>query len=70
MVNTPNTRSMPPFPPAPNEPYHPEKLPPNIPIPGKPESVPGKRDYKCKICGKVFSSKEELDEHMHEAHSG
>jgi len=67
MVNGIKAKSVPP-PPAPDNPYHPEKLPPNIPIPGKPEAVAGSRS-KCKKCGKVYSSKEELDEHMHEAHS-
>jgi len=68
MVNSIKAKSVPP-PPGSDNPYHPERLPPNIPIPGKPEAIAGPRSYKCKKCGKVYSSKEELEEHMHEEHS-
>ena len=44
---------------------NPEKPLPSVPIPGKISSGGGKRGvYKCKICAKVFNSKEELDVHL------
>lgn len=64
-----NTLKIESIPPMPNNPEHPENPPSKIPIPGEQEVVGSQRNFKCKRCGKVFGSKEELDEHMHEAHS-
>lgn len=63
---TESSRSMPlPIP----EP-HPEKPPPNIPIPGTPTIGGGEtqKQFKCKICGKVFDSKKELKVYIETAH--
>jgi hypothetical protein len=55
-------KSIPPLPKGPEP--HPEKPPPNVPSPGEP-SGGGKRGvFKCKICGKVFSSEDELQLHL------
>lgn len=49
---------------------HPEKPPPNIPIPGTPSVGVNEKQkqFKCKVCGKVFNSKEELKAHMETDH--
>ena len=63
-----NTESIPPTQniPEPN----PERPLPGVPIPGEMGKGGGKRGvYKCKICGKIFSSKEELDLHLKLTHS-
>jgi hypothetical protein len=44
---------------------NPEKPLPSVPIPGNISLGGGERGvYKCKICGKIFNSKEELDVHL------
>ncbi len=55
----------------PNTPDHPERMPPNIPIPGEPtaQGEMHKHEYKCKKCGKVFNSKQELNAHMKTEHA-
>ncbi len=46
---------------------HPEKMPPKIPIPGEPSS--GEVSvFICKICGKHYDSKEELELHIKTDH--
>jgi len=63
-----NIESIPPPPyiPEPN----PEKPLPSVPIPGEMGKGGGKRGvYKCKICGKIFSSKEELELHLKLTHA-
>jgi hypothetical protein len=58
-----NIASVPPLPRVPE--LHPERPPPNIPIPGEP--TPGGQQeqlYRCPVCGEVFSSEEELRLHM------
>ncbi len=46
---------------------HPEKPPPNVPIPG--EASSGEVSvFICKICGKHYDSKEELELHMKTDH--
>jgi len=62
---SPNQKSITPMP---NNPGHPESPPPNIPIPGTPAGGDGLQSFKCPKCGKVYNSKEELKEHMHETH--
>lgn len=42
---------------------HPEKTPPNIPIPGEPSGGEVSL-FICKICGKHYDSKEEFELHM------
>ena len=64
----PKKSSMPNIPPMPNKPEHPEKPPSKVPIPGEPEVVGGQR-FKCKKCGKVFGSREELEVHVSIEHS-
>ena len=48
---------------------HPEKPPPNIPIPGTP-TIGGEKEQRfiCTICGEEFKSKKELQEHMKKTH--
>jgi hypothetical protein len=42
---------------------HPERPPPNVPIPGEPSG--GETGaFVCKKCGKTFNSKDELQVHM------
>jgi len=43
---------------------HPEKAPPNIPIPGEPTVEGGTDLFICEVCGKVFNSKDELQLHI------
>ncbi len=59
------------LPPMPTPPDHPERPPPNIPIPGEPtaQGIIHEHSYKCKICGKVFNSKKELEAHMKTDHA-
>jgi hypothetical protein len=59
------------LPPMPNLPDHPERPPPNIPIPGEPTAGGEKYEhtYRCKKCGRVFSSKEELKDHIATDHA-
>lgn len=59
------------IPPMANLPDHPERPPPNIPIPGEPtaQGEMHEHDYKCKKCGKVFNSKKELEAHMKTDHT-
>jgi hypothetical protein len=54
----------------PNTPDHPEKPPRNIPIPGEPtaKGEMHSHQYKCKICGQVFNSKQELKNHTLTSH--
>ncbi len=52
--------------PTPNNPGNPENPPPAIPIPGKSPDDNEPQSFKCSICGNVYNSKEEIDEHMHE----
>ena len=52
--------------PTPNNPGNPASPPPAIPIPGKPVDDRGFQSFKCSICGNVYNSKEEIDEHIHE----
>jgi hypothetical protein len=40
-----------------------EKLPPKIPIPDMP-TAGSQEHFKCKICGKVFNSEEEINAHL------
>jgi len=59
------------IPPMPNSPDHPERPPPNIPIPGQPSTSSKEKHmhtFKCKECGKIFNSKDELKEHIHTEH--
>jgi hypothetical protein len=58
-------RSMPPLPKVPEP--HPEKPPPNIPIPGD-NVLEGVGSFVCKKCGKTFNSKNELKLHMQTDH--
>lgn len=55
----------------PNKPEHPERPPPNIPIPGEPTAAgeTHKHEYKCKECGKIFNSKKELEIHVKTEHA-
>jgi len=57
----------PPIPEAPE--LHPEKAPPNVPIPGEPTVEGGTDLFICEICGKVFNSKDELQLHLHTDHA-
>jgi len=52
--------------PTPNNPGNPESPPPAVPIPGKSADDSEPQSHKCSICGNVYNSKEEIDEHMHE----
>ena len=52
--------------PMPNNPGNPPSPPPAIPIPGKSPDDSGTQSFKCSICGNVYNSKEEIEEHMHE----
>ena len=52
--------------PTPSNPGQPESPPPAIPIPAKSADDRGPQSFKCSICGNVYNSKEEIDEHMHE----
>ncbi|MDR0471075.1 MAG: hypothetical protein LBH79_05050 [Nitrososphaerota archaeon] len=54
------------IPPLPAPPEHPERPPPNIPIPGEPTAgdKSHQHNYRCKKCGKVFNSKTELKAHL------
>ncbi len=54
--------------PFPSPSPHPEQPPPNIPIPGEPTEG-NEKLFKCKICGKAFSIKIELDVHMETDHA-
>ena len=62
----PQTESIPPMP---NTPDHPERLPPNIPIPGELTFSSKERKFKCKKCGKLFNTKDELKAHLAAEHS-
>jgi hypothetical protein len=57
----------PPLPEAPE--LHPEKAPPNVPIPGEPTVEGGTDLFICEICGKVFNSKDELQLHIQTDHA-
>ncbi len=57
------------IPQMPTSPEHPERPPRNIPIPGEPTFSVEERKYKCKKCGKVFNSKEELQVHVETDHA-
>lgn len=51
------------------EPPHPERPPPNVPIPGEPTVEGGTDLFICEICGKVFNSKDELQLHLQTDHA-
>ena len=55
-------KSVPPLPKIPEP--HPERPPPNVPIPGEPSGGGETGAFVCKICGKSFNSKNELKLHM------
>jgi hypothetical protein len=57
----------PPLPEAPE--LHPEKAPPNVPIPGEPTVEGGTDLFICEVCGKVFNSKDELQLHLQTDHA-
>jgi hypothetical protein len=57
--------SIPPIPQPPSP--HPEKLPSKVPIPGEP-TPSGSGIFQCKICGKKFNSKDELELHIKTDH--
>ena len=63
---TVNTHKIASLPPMPTTPDHPGRPPPNIPIPGEPTAggETHKHSYKCKKCGRIFNSKDELKAHM------
>ena len=54
--------SVPPLPKTPD--LHPERPPPNVPIPGEPSGGGEAGAFVCKICCKSFNSKDELRVHV------